>query len=102
MYRCARHPTATAPTEVFHETFFTQGDQNVVTGTAQGVATFTPDDPQGVSASGHFADWFGESRNSQNYVRHETNTFLLNGTDGSHAVVHTAEHLSTDSTAWSR
>jgi len=88
--------TATAATEVFHETVVTPGVQGVFTVTAQGVATFTPDDPQGVSASGHFAFWFGESRNRENDVRHETDTFQLNGTDGSHAVVHTVEHMSTN------
>ncbi len=49
--------TATAATEVFHETVLTPGVQGSVTVTAQGVATFTPDDPQGVSASGHFVVW---------------------------------------------
>ena len=88
--------TATAATEVFHETVVTPGVQGSVTVTAQGVATFTPDDPTGVSASGHFAVWFGESRNSKNDVQHDTNTFQLNGTDGSHAVVRMADHLSTN------
>ena len=68
----------------------------MVTGTAQGMATFTPDDPQGVAASGHFALWFGESRNSKDDVLHDTNTFQLNGTDGSHAVVRMVDHLSTN------
>ena len=86
--------TATAATEIFHETVLTPGVQGLVTVTAQGAATFTPDDPQGVSASGHFAVWFGESRNSKNDVQHDTNTFQLNGTDGSHAVVRMADHLS--------
>ena len=66
--------TATAATEVFHETVLTPGLQGLVTVTAQGVATFTPDDPTGVSASGHFAVWFGESRNSKNDVPDTTRT----------------------------
>jgi hypothetical protein len=88
--------TATAANEVFHETFFTTGPEFWVTGTAEGMATFTPDDPLGVSASGHFAAWFGESSNNKNDVQHDTNTFQLNGSDGSHVVVHAADHLSTN------
>src|SRR6478672_6324321 len=87
---------ATARTEVFHETFFTNGDEFWVTGTAEGMATFTPDDPHAVSATGHFATWFGESGNNQNDVQHDTGTFVLNGSDGSHVVVHMADHLSTN------
>ena len=85
--------TATAATEVFHETVVTPGVQGSVTVTAQGTATFTPDDPQGVAASGHFALWFGESRNSKDDVLHDTNTFQLNGTDGSHAVVRMVDRI---------
>src|SRR5215831_3272895 len=53
--------TAIAANQVFHLTFFTNGDEFWLTGTDEGTATFTPDDPHGVSLSGHFADWFGES-----------------------------------------
>src|SRR5712691_9979444 len=55
--------TAIAANEVFHVTFFTVSDEFWVTGTDEGTVTFTPDDPSGVSASGHFAAWFGESFN---------------------------------------
>jgi hypothetical protein len=90
--------TAVAANEVFHATFFTApgADEFWVTGTDEGTATFTPDDPSGVSASGHFASWFGESGNNKNDVQHDTNTFQLNGTDGSHFVVHAIDHLSTN------
>lgn len=88
--------TAVAATEVFHFTLFTNGDEFWVTGTAQGTATFTPDDPAGISASGHFATWFGESSNERNDVQHDTNTFVLNGTDGSRVIVHATDHLSTN------
>jgi len=88
--------TAVAANEVFHETSFTMGPEFWVTGTAEGTATFTPDDPQGVSASGHFAAWFGESSNNKNDVQHDTSTFQLTGSDGSHVVVHAADHLSTN------
>ena len=88
--------TAIAANSVFHVTLFTNGDEFWVTGTDEGTATFTPDDPNGVSASGHFVDWFGESFNNQNDVQHFTNTFNLMGTDGSHLVAHETAHLSTN------
>jgi hypothetical protein len=88
--------SAIAATSVFHVTYFTNGDEFWVTGTAQGTATFTPDNPSGVSASGHFAAWFGESSNNKNDVQHDTNTFQLFGTDGSHITVHMTDHLSTN------
>jgi hypothetical protein len=90
--------TAVAANEVFHETFFTApgADEFWVTGTAEGTATITPDNPNGVSASGHFTSWFGESSNNQNDVQHDTNTFQLFGTDGSHVTVHMTDHLSTN------
>src|SRR5213083_3742423 len=88
--------TAIAANEVFHITFFTVSDEFWVTGTDEGTITFTPDDPSGVSASGHFAAWFGESFNEKNDVQHFTNTFNLQGTDGSHLVVHETSHVSTN------
>src|SRR5881396_4412093 len=88
--------TAVAANTVFHVTFFTNGDEFWVTGTAEGTATFTPDDPNGVSASGHFAAWFGESFNEKNDVQHFTNTFHLTGSDGMRFVVHETAHLSTN------
>ena len=88
--------SAISANEVFHVTFFTNGDEFWVTGTAEGTATFTPDNPSGVSYSGHFVSWFGESSNNKNDVQHDTNTFVLTGTDGSHVVVHMQDHLSTN------
>jgi hypothetical protein len=88
--------TLTAANEVFHVTFFTNGDEFWVTGTDEGTATFTPDDPQAVSASGHFADWFGESFNNKNDVQHFTNTVHLTGSDGSRITDHEIAHLSTN------
>jgi hypothetical protein len=90
--------TAVAANDVFHVTFFTApgADEFWVTGTAEGTATFTPDDPSGVAASGHFASWFGESGNNKNDVQHDTNTFQLIGTDGSRTTVHMTDHLSTN------
>ena len=87
---------AVAANVVFHVTYFTNGDEFWVTGTDEGIATFTPANPNGVSASGHFASWFGESSNNKNDVQHDTNTFNLSGSDGSHVVVHATDHLSTN------
>ena len=88
--------SAVAANEVFHVTFFTNGDEFWVTGTDEGTITFTPDDPSGVSASGHFAAWFGESFNNKNDVQHDTSTFHLTGTDGLRLVLHETSHLSTN------
>ena len=88
--------TAIAANEVFHVTFFTVSDEFWVTGTDEGTITFTPDDPNGVSASGHFAAWFGESLNEKNDVQHDTFNLTLTNTDGSHVVVHETTHLSTN------
>ncbi len=88
--------TAIAANEVFHVTFFTASDEFWVTGTDEGTFTFTPDDPNGVSGSGHFAAWFGESFNNKNDVQHSTNSFNLTASDGSHFVAHETFHLSTN------
>jgi hypothetical protein len=88
--------TATAANEVFHATFFENGDEFWVTGTAEGTATFTPEKIGGVSASGHFAVWFGEAANNKNTVGHSTSNFNLQNTDGSHVVVHGRSHVSTN------
>jgi hypothetical protein len=90
--------SAIAANEVFHVTFFTNGDEFWVTGTDEGTATFTPDNPNGVSASGHFAAWFGESFNEKNDVQHDIFNLTLTNTDGSHIVVHEITHLSTNAT----
>src|SRR5262249_55055511 len=88
--------SAVATNEGFHVTFFTNGDEVWVTGTDEGTATFTPDNPSGVSASGHFAGWFGESLNNKNDVQHDTFSVTLTDTDGSHLIAHEITHLSTN------
>lgn len=85
--------SAVAKTEVFHVTSFSTGPELWVTGTAEGTATFTPYDPQGVTASGHFALWFGESLNNKNSVAHDTANYQLVGTDGSRISVHATDQL---------
>ena len=87
---------AIAHTAVFHTTSFTTGTGFWLTTTAEGTATFTPNDPNGVTASGHFAEWHGVSINNKNEVEHDTSTFQLKGTDGSHIVVQEVIHYSTN------
>ena len=87
---------AVATNSVFHVTFFETSDEFWLTGTGEGTATFTPKDAGGVSATGHFTTWFGVSANNRNEVEHNTNTFVLHGSDGSHIVVHGSSHLSTN------
>ena len=88
--------------EVFHVTFFTSGDEFWVTGTDEGTATFTPDDPTGISASGHFASWFGESSNNKNDVQHNVYNLTLTNTDGSHVSSMSRITSAPTPTAWSR
>jgi hypothetical protein len=85
--------TAIAKTAIFHSTTFTTGPETWITTTAEGTTTFTPDDPLGVVASGHFSEWFGVSLNNKNAVQHDTSTFQLRGTDGSHIVVQEVMHF---------
>ena len=86
--------SATARTGVFHTTSFSTGPELWITSTAEGTATFTPDDPHGVTASGHFAEWFGVSLNNRNEASTTTSMFQLMGTDGSHIHVHEVAHVS--------
>jgi hypothetical protein len=81
--------------EVFHATAQADGDF-WVTGTAEGTATFTPEESGGISASGHFTAWFGEAGNNKNQVEHNTFNAHLTGTDGSHISVHGNAHASTN------
>ncbi len=85
---------AIAHTGVLHTTSFATGTGFWLTTTAEGTATFTPTDPNGVTASGHFAEWHGVSVNNKNVVEHDTSTFQLRGTDGSHIAVHEVVHFS--------
>jgi hypothetical protein len=87
--------TLTSKNEVFHAT--SQADGTFwITGNDEGTALFTPDDPSGVSASGPFHAWFGESSNQKNDVQHDTFTVVLTGSDGSHMVMRMVDHLSTN------
>ncbi len=89
------HLVAVSSNEVIHAT--QQADGTFwFTETDEGTATFTADNPANASASGHFTLWFGESSNNKNDVQHDTGTFNLRGTDGSHIVVHMIDHISTN------
>jgi hypothetical protein len=87
---------ATANTAFEHVTYFTTGPELWFTSTAEGTATFTPDDPTGVSASGRFTEWVGDDFNNRNEVHSNTSTFNLRGSDGSHIVVHETFHVGTN------
>jgi hypothetical protein len=69
--------TAVAANEVFHVTFFTNGDEFWVTGTDEGTATVHARRPERRFCDGSLRSWFGESGNNQNDVQHDTNTFQL-------------------------
>lgn len=87
--------TATASKEVFHIT--TQANGTFwATGTAEGIATFTPTEAGGLTYSGHFATWFGAALNQKNNIEHDTGTFVLRAADGSRVIVHMTSHLSTN------
>jgi hypothetical protein len=88
--------TATAANGVFHVTFFETSDEFWVTGTFEGTATFTPENPEGAPASGHFVVWFGAANNNKNEVEHNTGTFVLQASNGSRVVLHTTSHVSTN------
>jgi hypothetical protein len=79
---------------VFHLTTQANGDF-WVTGTDEGTATFLPSGA-GPVFTGHFTAWFGESANRHNTVEHDTDTFDVVGPEGSHVILHSTSHLSTN------
>ena len=87
--------TAIAKNGVFHETVQADGEF-WITGTFNGIVTFTPAEPGGVLASGHFTVWFGAALNNRNEVEHDTSTFHLNGSDGSRITTKGTDHVSTN------
>jgi hypothetical protein len=92
--------TGTAKNGVFHMTTLANGTFHL-TGTAQGTITFVPDDPADVSASGHFASWFGENGNLQNGAATSTFNTVLSGSDGSRIATHEVFHMSTSASGGS-
>lgn len=87
--------TAIAKNGVFHETVQADGEF-WITGTFNGIVTFTPNEAGGVLGSGHFTVWFGAALNNKNEVEHDTSTFRLNGSDGSRLTIKGTDHLSTN------
>jgi hypothetical protein len=87
--------TTLAKNSVFHVTEQADGDK-WLTGTANGTVTFTPENPSGISASGHFTAWFGEADNNKNSVEHSTTTFHLVASDGSRIDIHMGNHIGTN------
>ncbi len=80
---------------VFHMTYFTAPGANEFwfTGTDVDTASTSPDPANGVTYSGHGADWFGGSLNQNNTVMGSTFNLQLTGTDGSRISAHFLMHI---------
>jgi hypothetical protein len=66
---------------VAHATFLTSGNvagTGHATFTGTGDFVFTPDNPTGVTYTGHLTSWDGENANLQNYA--STATFIVHAT----------------------
>lgn len=82
--------TVTVDNGVFHITINTAGDE-WDTGTIEGGLVFVAS--TGITYTGHFVQWFGDSINNQNAVSHFTATYVATGSDGSHLALHLAFHV---------
>ncbi len=80
---------------VFHMTYFTAPGANEfwITGTDADTASTSPDPANGVTYSGHGADWFGGNLNQNNTVMGSTFNLHLTGTDGSRISAHFLMHV---------
>ena len=87
--------TITINNGVFHITINKAGDV-WDTGTIEGTFVFVTD--TGVTYTGHFTQWFGDSLNNQNQVSHFTGSFVGTAADGSHLNLHFDFHISTSAT----
>jgi hypothetical protein len=89
-------PQYTLNTEsVMHMTYFTALGANEFwfTGTDVDTASTSPDKANGVTYSGHGADWFGGNLNQNNTVMGSTFNLQLTGTDGSRISAHFLRHI---------
>jgi len=73
--------------QVFHLTVSKDGNEFWLTTTQEAWFTITPDDPTQTAFSGHFAFWFGQSGNTNNFVSHQITNVKATATDGSGATV---------------
>lgn len=65
------------------------------TSTLEGTFDFVAADTQ-VEYTGHFAQWFGDSLNNQNFVSHATINFVGSSATGSTISLHLVAHFATD------
>jgi len=79
---------------VFHITDFGGGIFQV-TGTQTGTLVFVPDDPSGITYTGHFAAWFGTQSNPPALQFAATDTFAVHvtGSDGSKLTLLLLNHV---------
>ncbi len=88
--------TLTVANGVFHITINTAGDE-WDTGTIEGGLVFVSS--AGITYTGHFVQWFGDSFNNQNAVSHFTATYVATGSDGSRLLLHMDFHLGSSATS---
>ena len=88
MNPCTGDPGTVSAVEnqIFHGTINKTGSW--FTGTVEGQFTLTPDDPNKVTYTGHFVNWFGDENNLRNGVEHSTFNVNATGSDGSHLQFH--------------
>jgi len=87
--------TITINNGVFHITINKAGDL-WDTGTIEGTFVFVAD--TGLTYTGHFTQWFGDSVNNQNEVHHFTASFVGSAPNGSRMSLHFDFHISTSAT----
>lgn len=78
--------------QVFHINVNGAGDF-WITGTQNGTATFTPDDPTAAVGSGSWTTWFGGAQNNQNGVLHDTFNLQVHFPNGLTATLHMIDHI---------
>jgi hypothetical protein len=87
--------TITINNGVFHITINKAGDL-WDTGTIEGTFVFVADN--GLTYTGHFTQWFGDSVNNLNEVHHFTASFVGSAPNGSRISLHFDFHFSTSAT----
>jgi len=88
--------TITINNGVFHITINKAGDL-WDTGTIEGSFVFVAG--AGLTYTGRFTQWFGDSVNNQNEVHHFTGSYVGSAADGSRVSLHLDFHIGTSATA---
>jgi hypothetical protein len=81
----------------FTSTF--EGNVQVVPYTVDSMGMPIAPDPNAPTYTGHFTQWFGGSMNKNNFVNHDTISFVGTGSDGSRISFHAVDHMSTSAKA---